>query len=688
MKKINFKTALLNLIKNFFLLASTGAALCHYVAPSLMSVGLLSCIFLSVAGLSAFNLVKPKPIKNRALKIGSVVLALFVSAIGCEIFVTTWHLSGKVADLAESFGLTRIQLLLAVGLIGCIAGFYAVYVLSRHIINITVGFSKKRLTVQDKDELVSNLKRNFYLPLSAFSFFLLGTNFKISHFAGALVAVAVFTIIASQMTSVRDMQIADSTVFRWFSAISATGICFGMMFAFYINMLLNYLYLSSRVFNILCYFSLFLAVGGWYFAYFCVSYFYRELKKIIKEHNLLTGIKAIEYVFYALIIVASLVLVVFAFSQTDAFYGTGYEFDVIYTSDSPTLVNQNVYLSLMHRENDLRQPLFAVFASPFVSVPYFLSVLLGAGLSLRAVLLNSAQVMLLVFANFMISRAMKLNTLKRICFVLLTSTTYTYLLFSLMMEQYIVAYFYLALCVYLVSVSKKVEKLALFGAGGTLLTSFVFVLSLTDKPIKRFKEWFFDLFDRGIEFVILVLAFCRFDVIMNLTVKASSLSGFTDVKLTLLDKFNQYTEFVKNLFLPPDADMSFVIEEHISWQLNEIDSVNLLGILIIILAAVGGILNRDKIISVISMSWISFSFVLLLILGWGTTENGLILYSLYFGWAFLVLLYQLVEWLFEKIKLGFVTPIVCVGVSAFLLYKNLPAIMQMIDFAIEYFPIG
>ena len=488
------------------------------------------------------------------------------------------------------------------------------------------------------------------------------------------------------MKSVRDMQVADSSAFRWFCAISATGICFGMIFAFYINLLLNYIYLSSTVFNLLCYASVLLAVCGWYFAYFCVSYFYRELKRIIKEHNLLTGIKAIEYIFYSLIIIASLVLVVFAFSQTDAFYGTNYEFDVIYTSDSPTLVNQNVYLSLMHRENDLRQPLFAVFASPFVSLPFFVSVLLGAGFSLRAMLLDSVQVMMLVFANFMIARAMNLNVWKRVSFVLLASATYTYLLFSLMMEQYVVAYFYLALSVYLVSVSKKVDKLALFGAGGTLLTSFVFVITLTDKPIRRFKEWFFDLLDRGVEFAILILAFCRFDVIMNLTNKASSLSGFTDVKLTVIDKFNQYTEFVKNLFLPPDADLSFAIEEHISWQLKEIDAVNILGILLIVCAIVGGILNRDKIISVVSLSWVGFSLVLLLVLGWGTTENGLILYSLYFGWAFLVLIYQLIEWVFNKIRLGFVTPIVCVGMSAFLLYKNIPEIMRMIDFAIEHFP--
>ncbi|MBO5870043.1 MAG: hypothetical protein J6Q89_04770 [Clostridia bacterium] len=689
MKRTSFKTATQNLIKNFFLLLSTGAALCHYFAPSLMSVGLMLCLFSAVVVLSIFNLTKPKKIENRALKTVSIVLTFFISAIGCEIFVTTWHLSNKVAALAENFGLTRMQLLLIVGLIGCVAGLYAVYTLSCHIVNIVFEILKKKLKIQEKHLVIANLKKNYYLPLSAFLFFMLGANFKIAHFAGALIAVSVFAIIASQKESVFEI-IGDSSIgMKVYSILSAVGICFGMMFSFYVNLLLNYIYLGSTVFNILCYFSILLAIGGLFFAYFCVSYFYLRIKRIFKETGLLKGIKSFEYIFYALLVIASLVLVVFAFSQTDAFYGTNYEFDIIYTSDSPTLVNQNVYLSLMHRENDLRQPLFAVFASPFVSVPYLVCVFIGANVSLRAILLNSVQVLMLVFANFMLARAMKLNTVKRICFVLLASCTYTSLLFSLMMEQYIVAYFWLAFCVYMICEVKKVDRLVLFGAGGTLITSMVMMLSLSDKsPIKRFKEWFFDMLQYGIEFLVLMLAFCRFDVIMNLTTKASSLSGFAEVKLTVFDKIYQYTEFVKNLFLPPNASESFVIEEHISWQLNEITSISLIGVALIVLAILGAVVNRDKTSSIIALCWVGFSFVMLVGLGWGTAENGLILYALYFGWAFLMLIYQLFEWIFEKVRLRFVFPIVCVAASGFLIYKNIPAIMEMIDFAINCFPIS
>ena len=44
------------------------------------------------------------------------------------------------------------------------------------------------------------------------------------------------------------------------------------------------------------------------------------------------------------------------------------------------------YLSLTYVENDLRQPLFAIFAAPFAGVPYLLTQLFGASPTVLAVL--------------------------------------------------------------------------------------------------------------------------------------------------------------------------------------------------------------------------------------------------------------------------------------------------------------
>ena len=111
-----------------------------------------------------------------------------------------------------------------------------------------------------------------------------------------------------------------------------------------------------------------------------------------------------------------------------------------------------------------------------------------------------------------------------------------------------------------------------------------------------------------------------------------------------------------------------------------------LGVIILLLVIVSAIVNREKRSSLLAAGWVAFSAVLLLGMGWGTSENGLILYALYFGWAFLVLLFQLVEKIAEKLNMQFLVPVFSIGCAATLAVINIPAIMEMVRFAITNYP--
>jgi len=195
-----------------------------------------------------------------------------------------------------------------------------------------------------------------------------------------------------------------------------------------------------------------------------------------------------------------------------------------------------------------------------------------------------------------------------------------------------------------------------------------------------------DMIKYGLEFVALMLVFCRFDVLYNLSLKVTQLSAFTEKSLSLTDKLYQYTAFIKNCFFAPKA-MEGIALEHISWQLNLETSMNFIGVAIFALCIISTLVNRDKKSSLIAAGWICFSIVMLLCLGWGIRENGLILYALYFGWAYLVLIFQLVEKIETKMKTRILIPIftaICVVIMAVV---NIPAILQMIQFAINYYPV-
>ena len=146
---------------------------------------------------------------------------------------------------------------------------------------------------------------------------------------------------------------------------------------------------------------------------------------------------------------------------------------------------------------------------------------------------------------------------------------------------------------------------------------------------------------------------------MKLPAKMNFLIGFSGTKLSFIEKFEQYTHFIVNCFVSingvPGVD---------AWQLKAISSINILGIVMLILVTISFILNRKDKLSRISYYWTIFSFVLLCIVGWGTKENGLVLYSLYFSWALVVLMYNLLKYIFDKLKISkyFKYCIICIAI--------------------------
>ena len=684
---INFSTAAKNIINNFWLLFSTMAGLCLFLSPSLISLILTVAIFVSVVVAAAYNIAKSAIPSVRNEKIGSILIAALIAYMGFDTFNTTWTPSSKAAALAGALGMTTPVLLMIAGAVGCIVGLYAMYVLSCWIMSLSVKLMQERLPVQDKTEIKANLKRNWYFPISAMAFFCLSATLTLGYLIGLLLAFVIAIIISTRISSILGQTKNSNIAFKVLSIATAVGICFAGQESFYAKAQALEATLPITI-DMLKTISVFGAVAAIPFVYFCVLLFWNCIERVLRKSRIFSEIKTAEWIVYGILLIATLGYIVFSFAQTYAFYGIELSYDIIYTSDSPSLVKENAYLTLTHPENDLRQPLFAVFAGPFVGIPYLLARVIGTSATVQAILMNSAQLLMLLAANFTLAKMLKLDSVKRICFMLLTSCTYTQLLFTLMMEQYIVAYFWLIFCLYLIAENQQPERIALWGAGGTLLTSMILLPFMSAKsPIKDFKGWVMDMVKYGFEFVALMLVFCRFDVIFNLMSKISSLSDFTGKTVTFADKIYQYTDFICNCFVAPNAGVSTAAVDHISWQLNPATGINFTGILILILVVISAIWNRDKKSSLLAAGWVGFSVIMLLGLGWGTKENGLILYALYFGWAFLVLLFQLIEKVESKLNLKFLVPVVTIVVVVVLLVVNIPAIIEMVNFAITYYPV-
>lgn len=271
------------------------------------------------------------------------------------------------------------------------------------------------------------------------------------------------------------------------------------------------------------------------------------------------------------------------------------------------------------------------------------------------------------------------------CFMAAANAMYAAMLSSIMMEQYVVAYFWLVFFLYLHCARGGGCHAALYGAGGTLVTSFFFLPLLSgESPFQKTKQWFLGMVRAAAFFVFLLLAFGRFDVIFGLPQKITQLTAYTGEHVPFLEKIRQYLTFVKACFFAPKAG---VVEGAVaSWQLAGVTGLDFLGILILCLALFGFFVGRKKTVARIAFSWCMLSFVILCVFGWGTAENGLILYALYFGWAFLLLLFQLADWVGERWQKAYASLVFCILLSLVMVGINLWGLLGLVQFAEKYYP--
>ena len=138
-------------------------------------------------------------------------------------------------------------------------------------------------------------------------------------------------------------------------------------------------------------------------------------------------------------------------------------------------------------ENDIRQPLFGVFALPFGLIARIISefiIFLPQNLSYGTAMMF-IQFMIVGFTNIMIVRLLNLKEKDKKYLYLLFSISFPYLIFTIVVEQYVVALFYLILSLYIYNCSNKTNY-SYIASVGTLLTSGVILPAIShEKKIKK-----------------------------------------------------------------------------------------------------------------------------------------------------------------------------------------------------------
>lgn len=371
--------------------------------------------------------------------------------------------------------------------------------------------------------------------------------------------------------------------------------------------------------------------------------------------------------------------------------------NLLYTFDTQFLLDMDVYNNINAVGNDIRQPFFAIFSLPFTILPRFISSITFA--EIYPFLIAIVQGFIVFVSIILLEKMMKLKGISKLLFIIFMCVTYPTLLFLFNMEQYVIHVFYLIVFIYMSINNIKDKDMLFIMASGTLVTSGIFFPLLGEK--NNFKQSIKNIFFTFLKFVAILIISSKVLILMpdHLKLKADIFSDFYGETLSFNDRVNMYTNFALNTVIAPKVEVNnsilatqMMISDDYKYHLvaynpaiNQTNNkeINVFGVIILAMAIVGFILNRKDSFSKICFVWLLFSFVLLPIIGYGADENGFILYSYYFSWAFVCLIFKLFETLFKnhsKIKnVVYTLSIIPIAII------NFYGIYQLIEFGIQYF---
>ena len=508
-----------------------------------------------------------------------------------------------------------------------------------------------------RDERISHLKRNWFFPISAAAFFCTLVKSHLMSVLGVAVAILLSPAVAACCPPLLPFIKKQPNRIKILSRFNVLGMCLfslenSLLHQFEASILcggsagavLDLLHCSEDfLVGFLRVFVWFITVLSIPALYIFFLAFWSYMETLFRRFDLRSCGEKSTLIPCLLFFFAEAALVLYVYSSGEQVYRAQ-----VYSSDGIFLYEPSAFLCIPQPENDLRQPLFALFAMPFASFLYPLRCLFPTVEWLWSVATILPQLFLLALASALFVRTLDLERTDRVAFLLLILVSYPLFFNGFLIEQYMISYFYLVLA--LCAVIRGFDSpFFLCGAGGTLLSGVVLAPFFSrHNPLREFRPWFLDMLRYAVVFLGVLLAFTRGDILFSAFSQWSSLSRFAGGS-SFSYRLMQYTHFVSSCLVAP-ADI--MTASFFYMKLGDFDTPHLLGILILLLGAAGFWVSRREKSSQLALAWIALSFFLCVVLGWGSTENIQPLYSLYFFWAFLLLIFRFLQFVFKKCTSG------------------------------------
>ncbi len=530
--------------------------------------------------------------------------------------------------------------------------------------------------------------QNMWFAVSLGAFLLSNIRFSSIHFLAYGCAAVTGLLFALWLPPLLAWLNTLPKTLKWVAFVSALGAVEGNISAFIYRLAESdktvqlFLGLPAALWAPLLWsFAVVVAVFGVWSMMVGCCFVYQKLLSPIRE--VWNRSSRIERVTVVVCVIGLSMLSWWSFAHTKVFYAES--FDVIYTADSAIQEGRNAFLWLRHPENDLRQPLFALAAIPFFGAVTFLTMPFVMVCPYVEALGGSVvQILLIVGGFLLLTQLLRLRCGgERASVLMLLCGGYSTMLFCVQPEQYAVGVFWLLL--FFVSGRHGVRGFSRLRKETFLFTVWSLVTNgiacLAVLPWWRKSAWkgcVLWLMNVGVKFATLFFLTMGALLLSKLSDRIEMYQKFAGRTVALADRLMQWLAFAAMSVCPPDADLVTTAKGVARWSLASSPAWGFyLGWAVLLGCLVALIFCWKRYAMRLCAGWVCFSFLLLCLIGWGTAENGLILYTLLFAWAFIGMLVLGVKELCERWCPKLFIPLiwVCAGV---MLSFSLPEFLRMV----------
>lgn len=433
-------------------------------------------------------------------------------------------------------------------------------------------------------------------------------------------------------------------------------------------------------------FTLGAAPALYVYLYLAYRFFGRMIRELFTGCFRLTGS---ELGFFLGFITVACIAMCVAFLAHPVLYN-GHMYGAVYTFDSQRLVRDDVFAIIDGPENDLKNLLFGMFTMPLAIICHIIddALYFMTRFYMYPFLIGFVQIITLAACIILLARMACKNQRARLAFCILFSGCYVTMLNVFILEQYIFSIFWVVACMWFY-IQNKSHDYIISGvvATGCLTSSAVLFAA---PLIERKHGWRGDLKSAGIyASVALLLSGKIIRILASIKLADDTLGKWANLTGSWSQKFYQFLTAIRSIFLQPRVEpvINWVgCEYSCPWLYKTSYDIrfDLFGWVVLIICIIGFVINYKDVFSRFCMGWIAASFLIMFVAGFGTTENELVIYMLYFGWAYVGLLFKLAERAFRKLPI--VLYLGCVGCAAAMAAVNIPGLAGMFEFFRVYYP--